>query len=504
MRLRALISRLVLPAAVSALAVGGLALPAQAEPELGGFAYIGILSPETVTVINGQSKTVKFDLYNLSEVAAEDVVLNFGSTSEPISEDLGFVAPAGCTGNACVIGDFKPGQRRSVKFTVKPAASGAADPASSITLTTSIGGQLSDETSITVVRTDKGGADIEVDDIADLKLSPGGSAEVPVTVRNSGNKDVTALGLVVAAPVGVTPALNYSNCEKDTDLGGFVCVFNDTLAAGGIFTLPDNMPLRIKVPAGAAGPYDYPVLVAAIGLTEKYVFDFAKRTAGASGRELTLEPVASVSAREPEPADDLNEDDNFTQFSVTVPKTAADSAAIGGVFEGEAGDDRSVKVGLHNLGPSAIIPPGMAWIQYVHVKMPTGVLLTRADDRCLPGTSLIDIDETVTDLSEVTDLVCLVLESVPDNGRHLFTLSAEIQDAEHEAGAVTVDGGVQDSRSGNDTAALTVKTTGGTGGGLPITGAPAGLVAGGGAALLVAGALAYRMARRRRIVTVAE
>jgi hypothetical protein len=503
MRLRALISRFALTVAVSGLAAGGLAMPAQAEPEVGEFAYIGILSPETVTVINGQLKTVKFDLYNLSEVAAEKVVLTFGSATKPISADLGFTAPEGCDANTCTIGDFKPGQRRSVKFTVKPTA---LDPVKSITLSTSVDGRLSDETSIAVVGTEKAAADIEVDDIADLKMKPGDTAEVPVKIRNSGNKDVVALGLVVAAMGGVTPALNYSNCEKDPDLGGFVCVFNDTLAAGGVFTLPESTPLRIKAAAGAAGPYDYPVIVAAVGLTDKYVFDFAKRTAGAAGRELKLESVASVSAKQPEPdaVDDLNEDDNFTQFTVTLPKTAADSAAVGGVFKGEAGDDRSVKVGVHNLGPSGTIPPGLAWIQYAHVKLPTGVLLTSVDMRCLPGTSLTDIDETVTELSEVTDLVCLVLESVPNNDRYLFTLSAEIQDAEHEAGSVTVDGGVQDAKSGNDKAALTVETTGGTGGGLPITGAPAGLVAGGGAALLVAGLLAYRMARRRRIVTVVE
>ncbi|GIE35284.1 hypothetical protein Ait01nite_083290 [Actinoplanes italicus] len=501
MRLRALISRFALTVAVSGLAAGGLALPAHAESEVGDFAYVGILSPETVTVINGQSKTVKFDLYNLSTVTAERVVLHFGSTAKPISADLGFTAPAGCDETSCVIGDLKPGQRRGVKFTVKPTA---LDPAKSIVLSTSVGGQASDETSIAVVGTDKAGADIEVDDIADLKLSAGGSAEVPVRIRNSGNKDVTALGLVVAAPAGLTPALNYSNCEQDPDLGGFVCVFNDTLAAGGVFSLPENTPLRIKVPAGVAGPYDYPVLVAAVGLTDKYVFDFAKRTAGASGRELKLESAASISAKEPDAVDDLNEDDNFSEFTVSVPKTAADSAAVGGVFKGEAGDDRTVKVGVHNLGPSGTIPPGLAWIQYAHVKLPTGVLLTTVDMRCIPGTSPTDIDETVTDLSEVTDLICIVLESVPDDGRYLFTLSAEIQDAEHKAGSVTVDGGVQDAKRGNNRAALTVETTGGTGGGLPITGAPAGMVAGGGVVLLAAGLIAFRLARRRRIVTVVE
>lgn len=504
MRLRALTSRFALAGAVSALAVGGLALPARAADGLGDLAYVGIISPETVTVINGQAKTVKFDLYNLGTVKVEDVKLNFGSAAKPISADLGFTAPAGCVANVCDIGDLKPGQRRSVKFTVRPTTAGAA--ARTIALATSIGGKSSDETSITVVRTDKGGVDLEVDDIADLKLKPGGSAEVPLAIRNSGNKDVTALGLVVMAPLGVEPELDYRNCEREAEIGGFVCVFNDTLAAGAAFTLPENTPLRVKVPADTAGPFDYPVFVAAVGLTEKFVFDFEKRTAGAAGKELKLEAVAGLSAKEPEVVEDLNEDDNFTEFAVSVPKTVADSAAVGGVFKGAVGDRSTVKVGVHNLGPSATIPLSLSSIQYAHIRLPAGVALTKIDDRCVPGTSIDDIDITGRELSEVTDLVCVVMDSVPDNARHLFAITAEIQDAaEYKAGFVKIDGSVQDPKSDNDKAALTVDlTAGGGGGGLPITGAPAGLVAGGGIALLAAGLLAVRLARRRRIVTIVE
>ncbi|SDT72691.1 hypothetical protein SAMN04489716_6470 [Actinoplanes derwentensis] len=507
MRLRAFLSRLALTTAASGLALNGLALPAQAADEQ-DFAYVAILAPETVTVINGQAKTVKFDLYNISDTKTNNVALNFGTAAQPIRADLGFAAPADCAGNTCQLGSLKPGERRSVKFTLKPAAGGTTAPAGTIALSTSVAGTTSDETSIAVVRTDKGGVDLEMGDIADLKLSPGKSANVPVVVANSGNKDVKALGLVVLSPFGLTPALAYRNCEKATEEGitAIVCVFNDTLAAGGSFTLPSATPLRVKVPGNAAGPYDYPIYVGVVGLSDKYVFDFTKRTAGAAGAELKMETIASTTAEEPEPVDDLNEDDNYTLFSVSVPKTSADSAAVGGTFTGAIGTKASVEVGMRNRGPASTVPPAVTWIQYVHVKLPTGVELTKSDDRCLPGTSFDDIDESVRDLSEVTDLVCLVLESVPADKKHLFTLTAEILDAaEHKAGTVTVDGGVQDSKTGNNKAALTVKlTAAGGGGGLPITGAPAGLIAVGGAVLLLAGAIAFRAARRRRIITVVE
>lgn len=501
MRLRAFLSRLALTAVASGLALNGLALPAHAADEQ-DFAYIAIIAPETVTVINGQTKTVKFDVYNISSTKTDNVAVAFGKTDA----GLGFTAPAGCVDNTCPIGTLNPGQRKSVKFTVKPAAGGTAAPAGMIDVSTTVAGLISDNVTITVARTDKGGVDLETADIADMKLSPGKSANVPVVVTNSGNKDVKALGLVVFSQ-GTTPLLAYRNCEKDSESGIslVVCVFNDTLPAGGSFTLPESTPLRVEVPAGTGGPFDYPVIVGAIGLSDKYVFDFTKRTAGAAGAELKMESIASAAADEPEPVEDLNEDDNLTTFTVGVAKTSANSAAIGGAFSGAIGAKSSVEVGLRNRGPSSTVLPSVEWIQYVHVKLPTGVELTKADERCLPGTSPTDIDETVSELADVTDLVCLVLEAVPADKKYLFALTAEILDVtEHKAGAVTVDGGVQDTKKADDKAALTVElTAGGEGGGLPITGAPAGMIAVGGLVLLVAGVFAVRLARRRRIVTVA-
>ena len=512
MRLRASFSRLALTTAASGLALSGLALPAQAAPDM-DLPFVGILGPEAVTVINGQSKTVKFELYNVASAPAEDVVLRFGSTAAPISPELGFIAPVGCAENVCRIGDLKAGERRTLKFTLKPAAVTSA-PAESLALSVTADGVESDATVIGVVRTEKGGVDLEVGDIADVKLTGGKSVDVPFEVRNTGNQDVKALGLVVMSS-GITPVLDYANCERldEEGVSGAVCVFNETLAAGGAFALPKGTPLRIKAPAGVAGPFDYPVYVSAVGLTDKFVFDFAKRTAGAAGAKLKLEAVASATAEtgpEPEPVEDLNEEDNFALFTVQVPKTAADSAAVGDAFTGEVGEDDTVQVGVRNLGPSSTIPPSASWIQYAHIKLPTGIQLTKVDERCSPGTAPRYIDETIEDLSEVTDLVCLVFDQMPSGSKQLFEISGEILDvAEHKAGSVTVDGGVQDAKAGNDKAALTVAVSsaggaGGAGGGLPITGAPAGLIAAGGAVLVAAGVIAFRATRRRRIVTVVE
>ncbi|MBG0565288.1 hypothetical protein [Actinoplanes aureus] len=506
MRLRALLRRLVLPAVAGSLALTGLAMPARAaetpEPDM---PMLGILSPETVTVINGQSKTVKIDVWNVGN-AVKDVVLDFGTAGKPVAADLGFTPPAGCTGSVCALGDFKTGEKRTVKFTLKPSAPAGASPAKVLGLATSVGGVKSFETSITVVRTAKGGADLEIGDIKDLKLGRGQSADVPFTVANTGNQEVKAFGLLVL-PVfgGVEAVLNYRNCLTDEEMGGgLICVFNEPLAAGGAFALPESTPLRVKAASDAAGPYDYPVYVAAVGLTDTFVLDFAAKTAGAKGAELKLAKLATVSA-EPKEVEDLNPEDNITDFSVSVPKSSSDSAAVGGAFTGAVGDSSTVKVGVRNLGPTGMIPASLTWFPYVHVRLPSGIDLTEVDNRCLPGTNPDNADYMdFRNLAE-RDFVCLVFEDLRKGDQDLFRFTADILEGEHKAGSVTVDGGVQDSKSGNDKAAVTVElTAGGSGGGLPITGAPAGLVAGAGAVLLVAGFFAYRMARRRRIVTVVD
>ena len=56
----------------SGLALNGLAQPVQAADGL-DFAYVAILAPETVTVINGTTKTVKFNIQNVGGLTADEV-----------------------------------------------------------------------------------------------------------------------------------------------------------------------------------------------------------------------------------------------------------------------------------------------------------------------------------------------------------------------------------------------------------------------------------------------
>ncbi|WP_157441286.1 COG1361 family protein [Actinoplanes awajinensis] len=507
MRLRALLRRLVLPPVAVGLAVSGLALPAQAADSiLPGFALVLLDITDTVTVIDGQSKTVKFEVYNLGGAAAENVTIGFADGPDAVPSDIGFVPPAGCTATACKIAKLAGGERRAYTLTVKPDVASTTNLNSYFDLTATVGTEEHDKMQVQVVRTTKSAVDLEVGDLKDLKLGRGQSADLALSVRNTGNVQSGPLGLIVSTlGAGVSPDLNYRNCEKDADVEGLICVLDEKLAPGQAATLSASTPAKIKVAADAAGPADYLAVAGVVGLTQNYVDAFKKRTASKPGAELKLQPAATVAdITDDDVADDLNPADNLALFYVKVPKSAADSKAIGGTFRGTPGDLVTVKVGTQNLGPTATIPISTKWIGYVHVNVPTNVKLTKADEWCVPGTSPTKLD-LKSDLDS-RDWVCLVFDQVAKGGKRVFAFEAMIQEGSHEAGFVQVDGGVQDTKHGNDKAALTVSagSTGGEGGGLPITGPSAGLIAGGGAALLAFGVLAFRMARRRRIITVVE
>ncbi|GIF15066.1 hypothetical protein FHX34_1011661 [Actinoplanes teichomyceticus] len=504
MRLRALLRRLALPPVAAGLAVAGLALPAQADdPAPGDVPMVLLNITDAVTVIDGQAKTVKFEVHNFGGAEAKDVVIGFANGLEPVPADIGFVPPAGCSAAACEIDKLAAGERRGYTLTVRPDVSSTTNLTSYFDVTSTVGGEETDKVQVQVVRTTESGVDIEVAGVKDMRLGRGQSADVPLTVRNTGNAPSGALGVVLLAQSGVEPILDYRNCEKDTEVEGMVCLLDEPLPAGAEAGLPASTPVRIRVGADTPGPADYYGLVGVVGLTDDYAAAFRKRNATRTGAALKLETTVSAAGiTDDDVTDDLNPADNIAEFAVRVGRSEADSKAIGGAFTGTAGDLSTVKVGSQNLGPTAKVPFNSKWDDYVHVNVPTNVKLTEVDPWCLPGTAPNDLD--LDGGLDSRDWVCFVLDQLPRNGKALFTFQAMIQEGAHEAGYVRVDGGPQDSRHGNDKAALTVASGDEDEVSLPITGPSAGLLAAGGAVVLVAGVIAFRMARRRRIVTVVE
>jgi LPXTG-motif cell wall-anchored protein len=480
------------------LALTGLATPAHAET---GVPLVGLDVPEQVAVIEGHTKSITATVFNEGSGTAKGVVLTFGTTQNPVDPSVGLVLPAGCDAHACTVGDLAPGAKKRYTFTLTLTA--AAELTSTFDITVGgADGALDLDTPLTVVRA-KGGVDIALAPIDDMKLDRGQSANVPILVRNDGSEEVSGVGVFMIVQSGLQALSAYRNCQADSEaeIGIVVCLFDQKLPAGSTFTVPSETPIKVKVAADAGGPYNYGAVALAVGVTEEDLSSLAAK----SGPTLRLQSVKSAKAADDDEGDDLNPDDNLADFTVAVGKSAADSAAVGATFSGAVGDKATVRVGVRNLGPTALIPPSLQWFQTVRVTIPTGIDLTKVDELCAPGavTSIFDVKESGVVQGRV--YTCFVLTRLTKGATTTFSFTGKIADGTHGTGSAVVDGGVQDTNAANDKAGITVKlTAGGGGGGLPITGAPTAWLALGGAALLLLGAAAFGLARRRRIVTQAD
>jgi hypothetical protein len=504
MRLHTLLGRLALPVAMIGLTSLGVAAPAHAAPE-DQEPEVFVFVPDRVVTVDGRAKTVTFDVINSGEVAASGVVAEFGSDESPIPASVGFTPPQGCTPTACDVGNLAPGARKSYSFTVKPTATLPELGASFGISVHDRGAEWIEGATVTVVRTEAG-VDLEVGAVKDISLAPGKSATVPVAVRNAGNKAVDGVAIVLAGAPYVSFPNKYSNCVAAADLYGVICVFQQRLAEDEVLTISPSTPLKVKAAADAPGPQSYYAGLFALGLGDELELTAAakKKAAAAPESQLELVPARRGRADDVDP-DELNEWDNVTSFFVKVSKNPADSVAIGGTFAGAIGDTRTIKVGIRNAGPAATLEPTAGWSLSADVTIPSGLELTKVDRNCFP---LADGEPLPEQAGQVSGHFyrCLVADNLGVGAKALFSFTAKIENGDNEdEGSIKVDGGVQDPRTSNNVAKIEVRLTGGgSGGGLPVTGAPAGTVAAGGALLLAGGVAAFVLARRRRIVTVAE
>lgn len=483
--------RLALPAALAAVALAGLAAPAQAAPAP-AVPMVGVILPEQVAVIAGQTKTIRAEVFNAGTAPAKNVVVTFAD----VDKSLALTLPAGCDATSCPVGDLAP--HASKFLTLKIAVTG--DKLAS-TFEVSTGGF---ETEVAVVRS-AGGVDLEIDPIGNLKLGRGESSRLPVVVHNTGTKAVDSVGVVVLGEPGLTALGNYRNClgldelSEEEDLGnGIICSFDETFEPGATFKVTN--PLSIKVDRDAGGPYTYSAAVLAVGISDGDAALLAKKK---SGKVLALDAARANSDSAADEPEDINPEDNGAFFGVTVGKSVADTAALGVSARGGEGDRLTVEVGMLNKGPTTLIPGSedFTWVPSVGVTVPATLALTEVDPNCVPGAGAAEWDFLTAGTVDGLVYTCfaeyggaLVGESVK------FAFVGTVTGS--SSGTVVVDGGVQDTNKANNKAAIVLTaSSGGSGGGLPVTGSPTGWLAGGGAFLLLAGAAVAFVFRRRGVAT---
>jgi hypothetical protein len=197
-------------------------------------------------------------------------------------------------------------------------------------------------------------------------------------------------------------------------------------------------------------------------------------------------------------AQELDESDNFANFAVWSKANKLDVAVSVPAVEGAVGDTVDLTYEIVNNGPSDGGGPGAV------ITAPSGTVLLPAEWCYTDGT---DNEQK----PESAKLQCHFESFFPTTasglGKIKPTVQLKIKSTPGTDGTIVVDGATaaKEYKPANNTAKIVITTDGdgGTGGGdpgLPITGAPAALVAGTGAAALAVGVAVLMVFRRRRIV----
>ncbi|MFC0528408.1 LPXTG cell wall anchor domain-containing protein [Phytohabitans kaempferiae] len=399
----------------------------------------------------------------------------------------------------------------SIVMTAAPGATDGDEGTLKVTLTAPGIDAVSHEARLRVGE----GVDLAAGDNAEVSAAPGAAFTAPLRVRNIG--DTTAEGAVAIFynDYGFQAAQKYSNCTYDGDEVR-ICTFDGDLAAGADYGVPFAYRLRADTYApgsqfGEVGwmtPAEYEDLRAYL---DKFGIDAGQP---GDGPKLELSQVVGAQARGRQADTDPFNNWSYVEVKATG-ENGADLEAIGAEFDGEAGTTTDVELKVVNNGPAVRSSGrGGETITRVKVVVPSGTTAVAAPEECHPTTADDntgeDVDWEHPGKAGAPAYFCdggLFL-AVDETLAYPFTFRIDevIADA---AGAITVNAPCEcptfgdDLDKSNDTAKILVNGTGGGGGGLPVTGASTGIVAGAGALLLAAGVAGFVIARRRRMRFVA-
>jgi hypothetical protein len=490
-------SRLGAACAAAGLAIFSIATPARATAP-GDIAWAVPYMDFVVNIAMDASipKPVKVTVANSVPTTAVDVSVTIDASAVSAAFRLELPgADQGCTVSGmvatCTLDELPGDSSRVYTIGALPGDLDVLDYSGLIEVTTSAANMPQDQQVSGYVQLTGPGVDLVLDDIDDVTLEPGESTSVPVRAANVGT--VAAAGVEVVLSVGLELEFRdqYDNCRYEPDFLELTCRIIGEVGPGEVFTLDPETPLRVGPETTAAGPTSTIVDVRVAPLGEEQT---AEMTARSAGNQLRLAAVESVW--------DINDGDNWTQFFVNIPMQSADAVAIGATVTGELGDTVGIQVGIRNDGPANLLGPGDRWAPTASVTLPEGVEAVAVGENCMP---LVDGRPDWERAGEAVGMEyrCFPTHSPVVGETFLYPFQVKIVGVAGAVGSVVVDGGVQDPDTTNDTAEI-VLGSGGSGGGLPVTGARAGVVAGVGVLFVAAGAVAVLLFRRRRIVTVVD
>ncbi|WP_433346158.1 LPXTG cell wall anchor domain-containing protein [Micromonospora sp. CA-111912] len=360
------------------------------------------------------------------------------------------------------------------------------------------------------------GVDLAGGPSSEFVVKPGGAFEAPLVVSNVGEKAVKGVVAFFDLNYAIRTKERFSNCLYNED-HLIACQFDEEIPAGEgrATTLNYQLGKDTYAPSNQYGNAWFMTYADFEDLFDLREEAGAKAAMHGSGPKLTLRDVPTKANRAAQT--DTDPSNNFTEWTVKVSgRNGADLQAIGDTVKGKAGAVVTATVGFRNNGPATLdhIRSGSD-VTFVDVTVPTGTTAVEVPFECAPRKGN-DSNWEEAGKPGAREYRCypgpLAPAGVELTTEFALRIDKVIANAE---GTVKVNvpcecegGFYADLKPANDTAKIVVNAAssgggGGGDGGLPVTGASTGLVAGIGVLLLVAGVGGYLVAKRRRTRFVA-
>ncbi|MDQ0792186.1 hypothetical protein [Streptomyces sp. B1I3] len=200
------------------------------------------------------------------------------------------------------------------------------------------------------------GPDLAIAPVADIEDGrPGDERTIPFRVTNNGNESANGFTVKLYASYGLTDLTRYDACTYTTTDGTdyapshtAVCTFEQVLAPGDSFELPEPLTVRLAPHA----------------LNERLDID--------------LEPSDG--------AQDLDSQNDYTVLQISAESTA-DFSVTGDAISGVAGETRTVELTFKNNGPAWFGNLGSGDpVAEVRLIVPEGTKVTGVPSGCYPRT----------------------------------------------------------------------------------------------------------------------
>jgi len=476
----------------AAVAIAVVAVPALAEPgsgvlvvsvgdaTVGGQGAPGKAIPMIVSNLGATEPTAVFDLTELSGIVTVEL-------------DERFCTVSGTQGR-CRFPDDPDGQGYDLVLALllRPAAGVVAGASGRLTWRASAANGGTEERSAVISVAD--GVDLVVLPTPQKidNAQPGHETVVTIPLVNAGNESAPQVQLIVTSTSGLD-LTQFQECEytQDESVNTAVCLIDVTLQPAEGLEVDFGF-----TPNTTALDEDFGYFVAAPGTVQLPLAESVKPRRGV-GKSLPVRKVWSALA-----AKEIDPKDNFGGVQVLVDNTA-DLAVSGATLRGAEGDVVDAQLAVANLGPATVRDRlgevGAAIFEFV---VPDGTEVIGVPEGCF-STILWRETGHQEPVPGAPQYTCGSGITFPQGMTMQRTFQVKITEVVANAeGQVQTFAGLDkivpkyDDKPANNTAKVIVNPASG---GLPVTGAPIGLITWVSVVLLGAGGGLLLLSRRRRI-----